>query len=148
MRITKGIIILLINSPWKSQQSSCSSFISCQKTFLFRLISSSKENIPKPTVPKLRSPKKKTPLEIDDDDDDFISTTKRLKVTIQPVPMKVDPIKECLEGIISKIEQNDATCPICNQILINLPAIDQREEHVNRCLEESQMNNVNFSSFW
>jgi hypothetical protein len=105
----------------------------------------SKENIIPPT-PKLISPKKKkTPIEIDDDDD-FISTNKRPKITHPPKPTppvpKIDPIKECLESIILEIENAEATCPICNQVLSNLPTIDQREQHVNHCLEQTQMQNV------
>jgi hypothetical protein len=76
----------------------------------------------------------------DDDDDDFISIKKPPK--IHPIVIKTDPIKECLDSIISQIENNDATCPICNQMLSNLFTIDQRQQHVNRCLEESQFNNV------
>ena len=106
-----------------------------QTSFLFR---SSKENI---MIPKLISPKKKTPTEIIDDDDDFISIKKPPKTLNQPL-IKVDPIKECLESIISEIENNDTTCPICNQLFSNLNSIDQRQQHVNRCLEDSQINNV------
>jgi hypothetical protein len=82
----------------------------------------------------------------DDDDDDFISTSKHRKIInqpkINPVVIKVDPIKECLESITLQIENNEAMCPICNQILSSLSTIDQREQHVNRCLEESLINNV------
>jgi hypothetical protein len=92
------------------------------------------------TTTKLLSPKKKILTEInDDDDDDFISIKKHSKVIDPP---KLNPIRECLESIILQIENNDATCPICNQILSNLNTIDQRQQHVNRCLEESQFNNV------
>lgn len=126
-----------------------------KKYFLEKILlfSSSKENINIPI-------KKKNPIEIDDDDDDdFISTRKRPKfIDIprekppdlpkekRPDPLKPNPIdlvKECLESIIIQIENEDATCPICNQILSNLNTIDQREQHVNRCLEESQLKTVN-----
>jgi hypothetical protein len=93
---------------------------------------------------KLFSPKKKSSIEIhDDEDDDFISIKKRPKMIDLPKPNPIDSIKECLESIILQIENNDATCPICNQILSNLNTIDQRQQHVNRCLEESQFNKVN-----
>lgn len=87
-------------------------------------------------------PKKKIPVQLDDDDD-FISI-KKPPVTkiIQPYIPKINPIRACLESIISEIENNEATCPICNHILSNFPTIDQRERHVNRCLEESQMNTI------
>jgi hypothetical protein len=45
--------------------------------------------------------------------------------------------------IILQIENNEATCPICSKILSNLNTIDQRQQHVNQCLEESQFNKVN-----
>jgi hypothetical protein len=101
-----------------------------------------KENINTSTS-KLISPKKKKPPHDDDDDDDFISLKKRPKIihSSTPVP-KIDPIKECLESIILQIENADAICPICNQILSNFFTIDQREQHVNHCLEQSQMQNV------
>jgi hypothetical protein len=89
--------------------------------------SSSKENINLPITKKHFN---------DDEDDDFISTKKRPKI-ITP-----NPVKECLDSIISQIENEEATCPICNQIFSNLNTIDQRQEHVNRCLEKSQINNV------
>ncbi len=94
------------------------------------------------TTTKLFSPKKKI-HDDDDDDDDFISIRKRSKVINPPKQNPIDPIKECLESIILQIENNDATCPICNEILSNLNTIDQRQQHVNRCLEESQLNKVN-----
>ncbi|CAF3704004.1 unnamed protein product [Adineta steineri] len=112
---------------------------------------SSKENvISNPIIPK-----KKTIVEInnDDDDDDFVSIKKPAKI-IKPSKIdsniiktdsniiKTDPIKECLESIILQIENNEATCPICNQVLSYLTTIDQRQQHVNRCLEESQINNI------
>jgi hypothetical protein len=102
---------------------------------------SAKENII-PATTKLISP-----IEIHDDDDDFISIKKPpSKIPdppkLHPMVIKTDPIKECLDSIISQIENNDATCPICNQMLSNLFTIDQRQQHVNRCLEESQLNNV------
>lgn len=86
----------------------------------------------------------------DDDDDDFISTKKPSK-TIElpkkePVVVQTDPVEECLEAITSEIEQNDATCPICNQPLTNFFTIDQRQQHVNQCLEESQIKNVRSSN--
>ncbi len=56
--------------------------------------------------------------------------------------IKIDPIKECLESIIAQIENAEAICPICNQTLSNFNTIDQREQHVNNCLEQSQMKNV------
>ncbi|CAF1294084.1 unnamed protein product [Rotaria sordida] len=109
---------------------------------------SSKENVLNP-ITKLISPKKKVSIEInddDDDDDDFIATRKRPKVIYQSkinsILRKNDPIKECLESIIIQIENNDITCPICNQVLSNLSTIDQRQQHVNRCLEEPQIINI------
>lgn len=113
----------------------------------FSLHRSSKENTPTPPT-KLVSPKKKTPLEIpDDDDDDFVSTRKRPKIDqppkVKPPATKIEPIKACLESILVEIENEDATCPICNQILSNFFTIDQREQHVNQCLEESQIKSVN-----
>ncbi|CAF0920479.1 unnamed protein product [Rotaria sp. Silwood1] len=97
-------------------------------------------------ITKLISPKKNTPIEInDDDDDDFITIRKRPKVIHPPkinsVVKKNDPIKECLESVLIQIENNDVTCPICNQVLSNLSTIDQRQQHVNRCLEEPQIIN-------
>ena len=106
---------------------------------------SSKENIEKPPK-KLVSPKKKTSIQIDDDDD-FVSMKKPpVKIPTHSTIPKIDPIRACLESIIIEIENNEAICPICNQILSNFPTIDQRERHVNQCLEESQMKSVNFSS--
>ena len=95
--------------------------------------SSTKENVPV-------SPKKKALLE--DDDDDFISTKKRPRLKEESPMIQIDPIRACLEAIIAQIEQDDATCPICNQVLMNLTTLDQREQHVNRCLEEMQINHV------
>ncbi|CAF4492788.1 unnamed protein product [Rotaria sp. Silwood1] len=117
-------------------------FTSKKRTILF---SSSKENVMNP-ITKLISPKKNTPIEInDDDDDDFITIRKRPKVIHPPkinsVVKKNDPIKECLESVLIQIENNDVTCPICNQVLSNLSTIDQRQQHVNRCLEEPQIIN-------
>lgn len=100
---------------------------------------SSKENIEKP-------PKKKTPIPVDDDDD-FVSIKKPpVKIPTHSFIPKIDPIRACLESIITQIENDEATCPICNQILSNFPTIDQRERHVNQCLEESQIKTVNSSS--
>ncbi|CAF3112757.1 unnamed protein product, partial [Rotaria socialis] len=105
-----------------------------------------KENIATPTTKHI-SPKKKTPIVIidDDDDDDFITAKKRPKIIYEPkvklMVTKTDPIKECLESIIIQIENNDVICPICNQILSNLSTMDQRQQHVNRCLEEPKINN-------
>ncbi|CAF2491473.1 unnamed protein product [Rotaria sp. Silwood2] len=105
---------------------------------------SSKENVMNP-ITKLISPKKKAPIEINDDDD-FMTIRKRPKVIHQPkinsIVRKNDSIKECLESILIQIENNDVTCPICNQVLSNLSTIDQRQQHVNRCLEEPQIINV------
>ena len=88
----------------------------------------------------------------DDDDDDFISFTKssaRKIIKTKPksneiisISIQNDPIKQCLEFIISKIEDEDARCPICNEILSSLITLEQRDQHVNRCLEESQMKHV------
>ncbi|CAF4580533.1 unnamed protein product [Rotaria socialis] len=106
-----------------------------------------KENIATPTTKHI-SPKKKTPIVIidDDDDDDFITAKKRPKIIYEPkvklMVTKTDPIKECLESIIIQIENNDVICPICNQILSNLSTMDQRQQHVNRCLEEPKINNI------
>ncbi|CAF4070632.1 unnamed protein product [Rotaria sp. Silwood2] len=104
---------------------------------------SSKENVMNP-ITKLISPKKKAPIEINDDDD-FMTIRKRPKVIHQPkinsIVRKNDSIKECLESILIQIENNDVTCPICNQVLSNLSTIDQRQQHVNRCLEEPQIIN-------
>ena len=115
----------------------------------FTVKKQTKENQMMPT-PKLISPKKKkTTLEIfDDDENDFISSRKRPKLTeskkeIVPKKPRNNPVNECLESIVAQIENNDATCPICNKILSNLVTIDQRQEHVNHCLEQSQFNNVN-----
>lgn len=105
-----------------------------------------KENIDNSTK-KLISPKKK-PLD-NDDDDDFISIKKPPPALPKPAhplpPPKINPIKACLEAIITQIENEEATCPICNEILSDFPTIDQRERHVNQCLEESQIKNVNLS---
>ncbi|CAF1503382.1 unnamed protein product [Rotaria sordida] len=103
-------------------------------------------------ITKVISPKKKVSIEInDDEDDDFITIRKRPKVIYQPkinsIVRKNDPIKECLESIIIQIENNDITCPICNQVLSNLSTIDQRQQHVNRCLEEPQIINVCHKDF-
>ncbi|CAF2055243.1 unnamed protein product [Rotaria magnacalcarata] len=106
-----------------------------------------KENIATPTRKHI-SPKKKTPIVIidDDDDDDFITAKKRSKVTYQPkvkfMVTTTDPIKECLESIIIQIENDDVICPICNQVLSNLSTMYQRQQHVNRCLEEPKINNI------
>lgn len=117
-------------------------------TITIVLFSSSKENAEKPIV-KRNSPKKKTNVVViddDDDDDDFVTTKKRPKI-IQPskpdvIVKKTDPIKECLESIISQIENNDVICPICNQVLSYLTTIDQRQQHVTRCLEEPKISTV------
>lgn len=99
--------------------------------FTTKKASAAKENVP--------NPKKKTVTEIDDDDD-FVSTRKRPKKEI--VVRKVDPVKECLDAIIVQIENDEATCPICNHVLADLFTIEQRQEHVNRCLEGSQIDHV------
>ena len=97
---------------------------------------SEKENIKTP-------PKKKKPsIDDDDDDEDFISIKKRAKIINPPKIITSNPVKECLESIISEIENNEATCPICNEILSYLTTVDQRQQHVNHCLENSQINNV------
>jgi hypothetical protein len=77
-----------------------------------------------------------------DDDDDFISIKKRPKL-VRPINIdrsvtKSDAVNQCLESIISHIESHDATCPICNQQLSSLINIEQREQHVDRCLQQSQ----------
>ena len=121
--------------------------------FLIKLkfFSSSKENIRSPSI-KLISPKKKIPIEInDDDDDDFITVRKRPRITNQPKinidVRKTSPINECLESIVVQIENNEVVCPICNRNLSNLSTIDQRQQHVSRCLAAPQMNNVCFREF-
>lgn len=111
--------------------------------FTMKKTAATKENIDTPTR-KLISPKKKPPVVLDDDDD-FISIKKPPSKPTCPPPPKINPIKACLEAIITQIENDEATCPICNQILSNFPTIDQRERHVNQCLEESQMKTVNSS---
>ena len=115
------------------------------------MFSSSKENVViEPTVAPPSPPKKKTVAESrrnhDEDDDDFISMRKPAKImksmVIDVRVARVDPVKECLDSMILHIENEDATCPICNRLLSNLATLDERQHHVNRCLEESQINHV------